>query len=207
MARKKKEVQMSTNEVAVQETAVAPVDASVENQYQELENVEQSLDMARLELERVRQELAALQDAKKNALKIDDSRREIDADERKIIEKQHNVNNERNTLRNKIEEQKRFDKELVTGKFIHRHKPGGMAKLTYIKYADDLPKWWTFEDNKIYTIPRGFADQINEYYHKPRFIEKPQGSYNLTPATTGDNSSIHSVDREDKMYAFVPVNF
>ena len=84
---------------------------------------------------------------------------------------------------------------------MNRRAPGNPAKLTYMKYADDPVKWYTFEDGKVYTIPRGFADQINEYYHRPIFIQK-EGE--LDPSNP---SQIHAVDTSNKSYAFVPVEF
>lgn len=90
----------------------------------------------------------------------------------------------------------------MTGKFINRRAPGQSAKLTYLKYADDPVKWYTMEDGKVYTIPRGFADQINEYYYTPHFIQK-QGI--MDP--NAPSSAIHDVDTSNKKYAFTPINF
>lgn len=111
-------------------------------------------------------------------------------------------------LSEKIQKQKEFDSVLVTGRFSNRRAPGQSVKLPYQKYADDPVKWWPFEDGKVYTIPRGFADQINggtendPLYYTPRFVQKTGIMDPDAPA-----SSIHDVDTSNKKYSFTPVNF
>ena len=121
------------------------------------------------------------------------------------MDKQITRSSESNAIKTQIERQKAYDNERVTGKFINRRAPGQPVKLPYIKYEDDPVKWWPFEDGKVYTIPRGFADQINEYYHTPHFVQK-QGEQ-AHSHVVGENSSIASVDTSNKKYSFVPINF
>jgi hypothetical protein len=91
---------------------------------------------------------------------------------------------------------------MITGKFINRRAPGQAAKLTYIKYEDDLPKWYMLEDNKVYTLPRGFVDQINDHYYTPHFVQT-QGVMDPNRPCT----AIHDVDTSNKKYAFIPLGF
>jgi hypothetical protein len=91
---------------------------------------------------------------------------------------------------------------MVTGKFINRRAPGQTVKLPYIKYGHETPKWWVFEDGKVYDIPRGFADQINDHYYTPKFIQSTAIMDPNRPA-----SSIQEVDTSNKKYSFVPMNF
>src|SRR5208337_3979947 len=98
--------------------------------------------------------------------------REIDEEEMLIIKKQVSGHSKNAGLKETIEKQKAYDNVQVTGKFINRRAPGQAAKLTYLKYNDDPVKWYNFEDGKVYTIPRGFADQINEAYYTPHFTQK-----------------------------------
>jgi len=162
-----------------------------------LENVETEIDLARAELEKTKAELAEKQ-AQLKAIPA----REISADEKYISEKQIAMSSEKTALKAKIERQRSYDSEMVTGKFINRRAPGNAAKLTYMKYESDPVKWYNMEDGKVYTIPRGFADQINEHYYTPHFTQK-QG--NMDPNKPA--SAIHDVDTSNKKYAFVPVNF
>lgn len=200
---KKKEESETVNEVAI----VAHEDSIVpQEKFNELEQIESSIDLARLELEKTRREIEELKQSKEQ-YKFVQPTREISENEKSIAEKHYEIGNSKNALKSKIDAQKAYDDELVTGRFINRHRAGRAEKLTYHKYATDPVKWYTFEDGKVYTIKRGFADQINEYYHNPRFIEKTPGSFDLVVQTTGENSSIHFVDRSDKKYAFVPVGF
>jgi hypothetical protein len=163
----------------------------------ELENVQQEIDKARQELEATKIEI----EEKKKELQSN-SRRELDAQEIAIMNKHQNMKVDKGALAEKIEKQKVFDNVMVTGKFINRRSPGNSVKLTYMKYADDPVKWYVLEDGKIYTIPRGFVDQIREYYHRPNFTQK-QGLMDPNQPT----SAIHEVDTSQKLYDFVPVGF
>ena len=162
-----------------------------------LENLQTEIDTARLELEKTLKSL----EEKKQELKVN-PRREISQDETKLVEKQVSMTSKRSALQEKIESQKKYDSVMVTGRFMNQRAPGNPAKLTYIKYEDDPVKWYELEHNKIYTIPRGFADQINEHYHTPQFTKKDGPMDPNKPS-----SQIHSVDTSNKKYAFVPVGF
>ena len=166
-----------------------------------LENTLQELDLAKIELQKVNEEI----EFKKKELKLE-QRRDISDEEKQIINKQVGVINKRQSESELIRKQKEYDNQKVTGKFINRRNPGQMAKLTYFKYEDDPVKWYPFQDGKVYTIPRGFADQINEHYHTPVFIQKAQEQMVFSD-NVGENSTIAEVDRSNKKYAFVPVNF
>lgn len=202
MAKKKEESEV-VNEVAI----VAHEDSIVpQEKFNELEQIESSIDLARLELEKTRREIEELKQSKEQ-YKFVQPTREVSEDEKAIAQKHYEIGNSKNALKSKIEAQKEYDDTLVTGRFINRHRPGRAEKLTYHKYSTDPVKWYPFEDGKVYTIKRGFADQINEYYHTPRFIEKTPGSFDIVEQNIGENSAIHHVDRSDKKYAFVPVGF
>lgn len=163
----------------------------------ELESLQQELDKARQELESTKVEI----ESKKKELQSN-PRRELDAQEIAIMDRQHNMKMDKGALKEKIEKQKAFDNVMVTGKFINRRSPGNSVKLTYMKYEDDPVKWYVLEDGKVYTIPRGFVDQIREHYHRPNFTQK-QGLMDPNQPT----SAIHEVDTSQKLYDFVPIGF
>jgi hypothetical protein len=164
---------------------------------QTLESLETEIDKARLELEKTKSEL----EEKKVQLKTMPAR-EVTEDEMIIVKKQISMSSEKMALKAKIEKQKAYDSEIVTGKFINRRAPGQSVKLTYMKYETDPVKWYNLEDGKVYPLPRGFADQINDHYYTPHFIQK-QGP--MDP--NAPMSQIHDIDTSNKKYAFVPVNF
>jgi hypothetical protein len=165
-----------------------------------LDSIQTEIDLANSELNRVKKEI----EETKQQLEMN-ARRDISKDEQRIIEKQVTNINKRKSMEEVIEKQKIIDNEKVTGRFMNRRSPGQSVKLTYMKYEDDPVKWYFFDDGRTYTIPRGFADQINEYYHTPTFKEK-QGPQIITDKV-GENSAIAEVDRSNKKYAFVPVAF
>lgn len=163
-----------------------------------LDNLETEIDLKRVELERVKLEL---EERRKEFDKYKPGR-EISEQERKLSDEQKVKVVNASSHTEAIERQRQFDSVIVTGKFINRRHPGGVAKLTYAKYIQDQPKWWTFEDGKVYSIPRGFADQIKEHYYRPSFIHDEK---EMHPNEVG--SSIHSVDTSNKLYDFVPTSF
>lgn len=165
-----------------------------------LDNVQTELDLALKELEKIKIEI----EEKKKQIK-EEPRRDISDEERRISDKQINFVNEMDTSKAILEKQKAYDSVKVTGKFMNLRNPGQAIKLPYIKYIDDPVKWHNFEHGQVYTIPRGFADQINEYYHTPVFSQK-EGIQSHSNRT-GENSAIAEVDTSNKKYAFVPINF
>lgn len=191
--KKIKTVQLRENE----EPVMTSVTQDEEETAVALETTLSELDMARLELADIQKEI----EQKKHELKFV-PRREIDSDEQRIVDKQISGFEKGSGLKAKIDAQKAYDSELVTGRFMNRRAPGQEARLSYIKYADDPVKWHIFEDGKIYTIRRGFVEQINEYYHTPVFVQK-QGEMDPNRPT----SAIHEVDTSNKKYAFVPARF
>jgi hypothetical protein len=202
MARRKKQksIQLDEKEVVMTETAVE------ETQEQALESVQNEIDLARVELERTKLEI----EQKKHELmtmKITPSR-EHSAEEMKLVEKQVNMSHEKTTLSEKIERQRARDSMMVTGRFMNRRAPGQPVKLPYIKHNTDPVKWYPLEDGKVYTIPRGFADQLNggseddPCYYTPKFTQK---AGDMNP--DAPESAIHSVDTSNKKYAFVALNY
>ena len=162
-----------------------------------LENLETDIDKTRAELESLKVELAEKKVELKRPL------RELDDHELVLVKKNVAVSSAKTALKEKIELQKKRDNEMVTGKFLNRKSPGQPIKVGYLKYEDDPVKLYTLEDGKIYTIPRGFMDQLNggdeknPCYYTPHFTQK-----NDIMDPTRPSSAIHDVDSSNKKYAF-----
>lgn len=164
-----------------------------------LESLQTELDLARSELQKTKLEI----EENKQLIQQVTSRRDLDEQEKSIVAKQISRTDEKSAAMAKIEAQKVYDCEKVTGRFINRRSPGKREeKLTYMKYADDPVKWYPFDDGKVYTIPRGFADQINEHYYTPHFKQN-QGDQDPNKP----QSAINEIDTSNKKYAFVPIGF
>lgn len=183
---------MQKNKNKKSEIEIMPVEETVSQEVQ-LDSIQTEIDLARKELEETK-------------LMIAQVKKDLESAPAKIEEKNISVSTPDSTNAEKIAAQKAYDNQKVTGKFMNRRAPGQMAKLAYIKYADDPVKWWEFFDGGTYTIPRGFADQINEHYHTPVFIKKSDSEM-IYDGALGDNSSIADVDTSNKKYAFVPIGF
>lgn len=163
----------------------------------ELEVIQQELDQARIELENTKFAI------EENKIKLKNMPIPVPVAETPAV---INKNAAAAAL---LEDQKARDSVEVTGRFINRRVKGQSVKLPYLKYGHEPVKWWPFDDNKVYTIPKGFADQINggtetdPCYYTPHFI-KNEGII-LNPDEP--ESGIHGVDTTDKKYAFIPLNF
>ena len=176
---------------------VAETQVSTDN----LDVLESELDRVRKELEETKMEL----ESRKQTLKLTHlPLREVDADEMVIVKRQSERCVANKAFEIEQAKQKKHDNEMVTGRFSNRRAPGNSVKLTYMKYVDDPVKWYVFEDGKVYTIPRGFADQINEYYYRPGFVQKGP-DHVMDP--NKPMSAISEVDTSNKLYMFSPVNF
>ena len=166
------------------------------DQAEDLEVIQQELDQARIELENTKREI----EAKKQELKTVPLAPLKDAPA---------VANKDESAKQKIAEMKARDSVMVTGKFYNLRVKGQSVKLPYQKYGDEPVKWHQFEHGKIYTIPKGFADQINggtetdPMYYTPHFIKNENAIINPDEPESG----IHAVDTTDKKYSFVGLNY
>lgn len=162
---------------------------------EELEQIQKEIDLARVELEKTR-------------VKIEENKKALSAVPA-IVKDVPATSIEGQSLEKKIQDQKAYDNQMVTGKFSNLRAPGQSVKLPYIKYADDPVKWYPFNHGQVYTIPRGFADQINggsednPCYYMPHFIKNEGAIIDPTKPDTG----IHAVDTSNKKYMFSPINF
>jgi len=181
----------------LEEVPTEPVVVVSRSEEEELERIQQEIDLARVELEKTRLEI---EEQKLKLKEIPVVIKSSDAPSITIKD---------NSLAEKIAAQKLLDNVMVTGKFYNLRVKGQSVKLPYHKYADDPVKWWPLDHGKVYTIPRGFADQINggteadPHHYTPHFI-KNEGII-LDP--DNPESGIHAVDTTDKKFSFVPLNF
>lgn len=183
------------NEIpALIDTTLSTQEADKEN---ELEILNRELDEARIELEKARLEI----EAKKRELASIPV--EVKASQSPAIAIKDV------SLNSKIEDMKARDSIMVTGKFYNLRVKGQEVKLPYIKYGDEPVKWHPFSHGQVYTIPKGFADQINggtesdPCYYMPHFIKNEGFIINPDEPGTG----INAVDTNDKKYSFVPLHF
>lgn len=188
MARPKKQSNIQLNFDEKTEVCMTSVNAD------DLEQIQKELDLARLELEKTKLDIETNKQLLKNS----------PVAEVKTIN-DPNVSVKGVALSEKIAAQKIIDSEMITGKFVNVRVKGKSEKLPYHKYADDPVKWYNFDCGKTYTIPRGFADQINggdetnPCYYTPTFI-KNEGAI-INPDEPG--SGLHAVDTTNKKFMFV----
>jgi hypothetical protein len=125
------------------------------------------------------------------------SGRELDAFEKQLVEDQKSAYNTREEGKKLIDRKRDIDSQMVRGKFMNLRAPGQPVKLTYHKYSTDIEEGWkTFNHGEIYTIQRGFADQINNHYAKISFNKG-----------TGQMNALEATPSRSPIYAFVPLEF
>jgi hypothetical protein len=89
------------------------------------------------------------------------------------------------------------DRELVKGKFMNHETPGGAISFSFRKYKEDKVEKFTFEDGKIYQVPRGVALHIAngcwypEHYYKQDASGKPS----------------QEIGMKKKRFSFIPLDF
>jgi hypothetical protein len=193
MARQKNFITVDSKEKTLDETTEVCMTQTVE-----LENLQQEIDKARIELESTKLDI---EERKKQALAIN-PRRDHDESDLRAQDRSTKSTSAKAAAKEQIEKQKVLDNVRVTGKFLNRRAPGQKVKLTYMLYEDDPVKWYELEDGKVYTLPRGFVNQINEYYYTPHFVHTQGQMDSDRPC-----SAIHEVDTSNKKYSFVPINF
>ena len=164
-----------------------------------LENLQTEIDLARIELEKTRKEIAEKKAESEKYQYTERPLRDLSPDEKVVVDKHLGLSVEKKALAAKIETQKAYANQMITGKFLNLRAKGQSAKLCYDQFPGDVAQWITFQHGQVYTIKRGFADQINEYYYTPRFIQKE--------GPDDGGSAIDAVDRSDKKYAFVAIGF
>ncbi len=190
---------------------ISPEMSEIESLRLEIAEMKKEKELTEIEKLRLEIETMKKQLEQKNISPKFIASREIDEDEMLIVKKQLTSQSRNSAGQEIIAKQKAKDNEMVTGKFINRRAPGKMEKLPYLKYADDPVVWKEFYDGQVYTIKRGFADQINggddnnPCYYTPQFVQK---TGELVPSEKiGENSQIHEVLTHNKKFAFVPINF
>ena len=125
------------------------------------------------------------------------SLRDLDPFEKQLVEDQKSAFNMREEGKRLINTKRDFDSQMVKGKFMNLRAPGQPVKLTYHKYSTDIEEGWkTFNHGEIYTIQRGFADQINNHYAKISFNKG-----------TGQMNALEAAPSRSPIYAFVPLEF
>ncbi len=93
--------------------------------------------------------------------------------------------------------EKERDREMVTGMYTNKEKRGGKLEFMFFKYAEDGPMKYTFEDGKLYRIPRMIAKHLNNncFYKEYTAAKGFLGNEGYQAAATGTEST------SSRMYA------
>lgn len=80
-----------------------------------------------------------------------------------------------------LEKQRKRDREMVTGIFRFLEIPGGTVRFPFREYRGDPIERFSFEDGKMYRIPRGVARHLNNRgcYHIHAYQKDEAGTPTL----------------------------
>lgn len=201
MGRRKKQNNIDSNFEEKTEVHMTTIETA--NDAEALESLESEMDRVRVELEQAKRDLAEKKEELNNLPKNEKKAELSSSPAIKVEDK---------ALSEKLAAQRISDNELLTGIFHNLRVPGQTVKLPYYKHVGDPEKWYTLVHGKTYTIPRGFANQINggtdedPCYFMPKFTKKT-GEAAIIIDPDNPESSIHSVDTSHKKFMFSPVGF
>lgn len=104
-----------------------------------------------------------------------------------------------------LERQKKEDSRLVKAEYMN--SKGRHERLTkpYCKYAGDPIQIWHFIPGKVYEVPLGLVNEVND---KNRIMKKRQGLVSIDGVPTKhDESPLESDQEGDWLHKFTPVSF
>ena len=106
----------------------------------------------------------------------------------------------RRELRAKQEAEKRYDHEMVTGKFLFNECPGGELKFPFLKYRGDQLVHYTMQHDKVYTVPRMVARHLNDNCWYPEYQHNMDNGKAVDATKMYITTKIHRVN-------FIPLDF
>lgn len=106
----------------------------------------------------------------------------------------------RRELRAKIERERIYKSQPVTGKFLFNECPGGELKFPYREFPGDELKHYAMRHDQVYTIPLGVALHLNDrclYYEYQHNLDNGKA---IDIANMYIQSAVHRT-------SFIPLNF
>lgn len=104
-----------------------------------------------------------------------------------------------------LERQKKEDARLVKAEYMNSR--GRHERLTkpYCKYAGDPIQIWHFIPGKVYEVPLGLVNEVND---KNKVMKKRSGLVSLDEKNVTEDGSPLATDQEGEfLHKFIPVGF
>lgn len=104
-----------------------------------------------------------------------------------------------------MERQKKEDARLVKVEYLNSRGKHERLTKPYCKYAGDPIETWHFIPGKVYEVPLGLVNEIND---KNKIMKKREGLLSLDDVPVQKNSAPLTKDEEGEwLHRFVPVGF
>lgn len=103
-----------------------------------------------------------------------------------------------------MERQKKEDSRLVKAEYMNSR--GRHERLTkpYCKYAGDPIQVWHFIPGKVYEVPLGLVNEVND---KNRVMKKREGLVSIDGNDVKNGSPLEKDEDGEWLHKFVAVNF
>ncbi|MEN6512215.1 MAG: hypothetical protein ABFD00_10365 [Chloroherpetonaceae bacterium] len=104
-----------------------------------------------------------------------------------------------------LEKQKKEDSKLVKAEYMNSRGKHERLTKPYCKYAGDPIEIWNFIPGKVYDVPLGLVNEVND---KNKIMKRRSGLISLDDnPVNSDNSPLKNDEEGEWLHKFVAVSF
>jgi hypothetical protein len=104
-----------------------------------------------------------------------------------------------------LERQKKEDSRLVKAEYMNSRGRNERLTKPYCKYSGDPIQIWHFIPGKIYEVPMGLVNEVND---KNKIMKKREGLISVDGnPVKNDESPLNRDEEGDWLHKFIPVSF
>lgn len=104
-----------------------------------------------------------------------------------------------------MEKQKKEDSRIVKAEYMNSRGMHERLTKPYCKYAGDPIQIWHFIPGRVYEVPKGLVDEVND---KNKIMKRRSGLVSLDGAPVNKDETPLDNDQEGNwLHKFVPVGF
>src|SRR5580692_3484890 len=103
----------------------------------------------------------------------------------------------------KIEKEKKEDARLVKAEYMNSRGRHERLEKPYCKYAGDPIEMWRFIPGKVYEVPLGLVNEVND---KNKIMKKREGLVEVDGVPIQNNNAPLGKDEDgDYLHKFIPI--
>ena len=105
----------------------------------------------------------------------------------------------------KLEKEKKEDARLVKAEYMNSRGKHERLTKPYCRYAGDPIQIWHFIPGKVYEVPKGLVDEVND---KSKVLKRRSGLVSIDGEAVNKDESPLDADQDGEwIHKFVPVGF